>query len=164
MMITSSTSISGNQVDLGNVTGATAAKVHRPAPLRTVALAVQNLDQTHRLLLHLDDETIHQGPEVAPEDHARNGDQQPKARVVEGHRNAVRQLHRVAAARRLRPENLDHADDGTEQAHQGADRGNGAQRRQIASEAVNFSLSHHVRHDQTTSARLVLSMRNTCFG
>ncbi len=100
---------------------------------------MQNLDQAHRLLLHLDHETIHQGTEMAPEDHARNGDQQTKAGVVQGYRNAVRELYRVAAAGCLLTENLDHADNGTEQAHQRADRGDGAQRRQVAFEIVR----HH---------------------
>ena len=43
---------------------------------------------------------INPGAEVAPEDEGWNGDDEAKGRVVERHRNAVRQLGRVAARKR----------------------------------------------------------------
>jgi hypothetical protein len=46
-------------------------------------------------------------------------------------------LHRVGdAGRRLRAEDFDHPDHGTEQAHERADRGDGAKRRQVAIQIV----------------------------
>jgi hypothetical protein len=58
---------------------------------------VHVFDQADRLLLHLDDEAIDQRPEMAPEDHARDGDEDAEARVVQRHGDTVRQLLRIGA-------------------------------------------------------------------
>ena len=66
---------------------------------------MHDFDQTHCLLLHLDDEAIDQCPEVAPEDDAGDGDEDAETGVVQRNRNPLRQLLRIAAARRLRADN-----------------------------------------------------------
>ena len=91
-----------NQVYLGLVVAATALEVHEL--ILRAALAVQNLDQTDGLLLHVDNETIYQRPEVLPENHARNGDQQTETGVVQSNGDTMRQLHGIASGRRLRAE------------------------------------------------------------
>ena len=74
-----------------------ALEIHRVLPL--LALAVHDFDQFHRFLLHFDQETIDLCPEVAVEDHARNGDDQAKTGVVKRHRDAVSQLQWIGSGR-----------------------------------------------------------------
>ena len=87
-----------------------------------------------RLQLHVDEQRVHFGAVITVEDHARHGDHQTERRVVERYRDAVGEHERVAALRRLRSEDLDHADDGAEQTEQRGDRGDGAEARQKALE------------------------------
>src|SRR5262245_28975104 len=67
-------------------------------------LAVEDVDQLRRPLLHLDDQRIDLVSEVAVEDERRHGDADAERGVIEGDRDAVRELLRVGAARRLRAE------------------------------------------------------------
>src|SRR6266536_5057703 len=87
----------------------------RTAVRRSPALAVREVDELDRLLLHLDVQAVDRRAEVAVEDHARNRDDQAERGVVQRDGDAVRELDRVRARRRLRTEDLDHADDRSEQ-------------------------------------------------
>src|SRR5664279_5789867 len=111
--MTSRTSISGMKLISGS------SRDRRPrkfiAALRTSPpVAVREIDELDRLLLHLDDEAVDRRAEVPVEDHAGNRDDQAERRVVERDGNAVRELDRVRPGRRLRAKDLDHADDGAE--------------------------------------------------
>src|SRR3990172_5254105 len=115
------------------------------------ALAVHDVDELARLLLHLMHEALDRAAEMTEENHRWYGDDQAKAGVVKRDRNAVRELHRAATGRTLRAEDLDHADHRAEQAHQRTDRGDGAQRGEIALKLVRHAparlldrILHHV--------------------
>jgi hypothetical protein len=88
MMITSSTSIIGIRLISG--------LAERPRPKFMVGasatVAVDHFHEADGLLVHLDDEAIHGGPEMAPEDHAGYRDHQAEAGVVEGDGDAVGEL------------------------------------------------------------------------
>jgi hypothetical protein len=75
------------------------AEVH--GPLRSSALlicaAVQVAHEALGGQLQRQQVGVHPGPEIAPEDQRRNGHDQAERGVVQRHRNAVRQLRRVAA-------------------------------------------------------------------
>src|SRR5262245_26256338 len=92
------------------------------------SFAVQHVDQLRSLLLHLDDQRVDLVAEVPVEDERGHGDADAEGGVVQRDRDAVRELLRVAAARRLRAEDLDHADYRAEQAQQRRRRGDGAER------------------------------------
>src|SRR5882672_11536816 len=98
--------------------------------------SVDHVDQPRRLLFHLDHEAFDQAAEVAEENHGWNGDHQAESRVIQRHGNAVGQFLGVGSGGRLRAEDLDHADDGAEQAHQRADRGDSPERCQKALQFV----------------------------
>src|SRR2546423_1038182 len=121
--ITSSTSINGMKL----ISGSSRERVPRrfmPCPRsRSAALAVREVDQLDRLLLHFDDQRVNFRAEMAVENHARNGDDQAHGRVVQGDRNALRELNRIGACRGLRAENFDHADDRAEKPQQRRHRG-----------------------------------------
>ena len=59
-----------------------------------LAVAVHDLDELDRLLLHLHDQAVDRRAEVAVEDHAGYRHDQAERRVVQGDRNAVRELQR----------------------------------------------------------------------
>ncbi len=131
-MMTSSTSIIGNQVDFRLFPAAATLEIHRltsasPCMYSTRRIACCSISTT---------KPSTSGAEMAPEDHARDGDDQAEAGVVQGDGNTVSQLLGIGAGRRLRTEDFDHADDRAEQAHQRADRGDGAERGQVALELV----------------------------
>src|SRR5512144_2659150 len=93
--MTSSTSISGMKLISGS---------SRPRVLRrfidarsSLPLAVREIDQLDRLLLHVDVEAVDRGAEMPVEDHARDRDDQAERRVVERDRDAVRELDRIRA-------------------------------------------------------------------
>src|SRR6185437_14773640 len=88
--MTSRTSISGMKLISGSSRPRSPRRFTVVAP-RSLALVVREVDELDRLLLHLDDERVDARAEVAVEDHARNGDDQPHRRVVKRHRNAVRE-------------------------------------------------------------------------
>src|SRR4029450_4913885 len=95
IIMTSSTSISGMKL----ISGCSRPRVLRRfivvIPRRaSLALAVREIDELDRLLLHLDMQAIDRGAEVAVEDHARDRDDKPEGRVVESNRDAMRKLQR----------------------------------------------------------------------
>ncbi len=95
-------------------------------------------DQAMRRLLHVERVGIDEAPEVAVEHQRGDRDHQPERRVVERDRDAVREQRRVVApGRRLRAEDLDHADHRAHQAEQGRCRGDRSERVQVALEAVD---------------------------
>src|SRR2546423_15271290 len=123
--MTRSTSISGMKL----ISGSSRGWVPRRFTARSLpTLAVRQLDQLDRLLFHFDDEIVVLGAEMAIEDHARNGDDQSERGVIRRHGDTMRQQNRVRTSRGLRPEDLDHADDGAEEAQQWRHRGDGAKR------------------------------------
>src|SRR5436189_101906 len=132
MRMTSSTSISGMKL----ISGSSLDRVPRRFMPGLVALAVREIDEADRLLLHFDDETVDGRPEMAVEDHARNRDDQPERGVVERDRDPVRELDRIRSRSRLRAEDLDHADDGAEEPEQRRHRGDRPQRREETLEIV----------------------------
>src|SRR5215468_10839051 len=109
--MTSRTSISGMKL----ISGSSRPRVLRrfiamvPAGA-SLALAVGEVDELDRLLLHLDVKAVDRRPEVPVEDHAGDRHDQPERRVVERDRDAVRKLDRVRSCCSLRAEDLDHAD------------------------------------------------------
>src|SRR6516162_811187 len=113
--MTSSTSINGMKLISGS-------SRERPARRFTVwpllALAVRQLDELDRLLLHLERQAVDLGAEMSVEDHARDRDDQSERGVVERDRDAVRELDRVRSGGGLRAEDLDHADHRAEQSQQ----------------------------------------------
>jgi hypothetical protein len=58
----------------------------------SLALAVREIDELDRLLLHLDMQAIDRGTEVTVEDHARDRDDEAEGGVVECDRDAMRKL------------------------------------------------------------------------
>src|SRR5437868_12056162 len=70
--ITSSTSINGMKL----ISGSSRVRAARRFIARnaSAALAVNEVDEPDRLLLHLDDESVHLAAEMAVEDHARDRD------------------------------------------------------------------------------------------
>src|SRR5689334_5430466 len=116
MRITIITSISGTRLISSGSFSRPRWKFKLGPLLRVDALAVQDVDQLGGLLLHLDDQRIDLVPEMAVEDERRHGDADAEGGVVQRDRDAVRELLRVGAARRLRAEDLDHADHRPEQA------------------------------------------------
>src|SRR6266852_4675134 len=114
--MTSSTSINGMKLISGSSRGWLPRRF--TVAFASATLAVRQLDQLDRLLLHLDDKVIDLGAEMAIEDHARDGDDESQRGVVERYRDPVREQNWIRAGGGLRPEDLDHADDGTEQAEQ----------------------------------------------
>src|ERR1041384_5796205 len=125
------------------------------APLRrrlvVGALAAQDVDQLGRAQLHLDHQRVDLVAEVAVEDERGHGDADAEGGVVERDRDAVRELLRVGAGRRLRAEDLDHADHRAEEAEQRRGGGDGAERGEEALELVRGAaaglldrLLHHV--------------------
>src|SRR5512132_2036812 len=114
MRMTSRTSISGMKL----ISGSSRPRVLRrfiAAPSLSPALAVREVDELDRLLLHLDVQAVDRRPEVAVEDHARDRNDQAERGVVQRDGDAVRELDRVRARCRLRTEDLDHADDRAKQ-------------------------------------------------
>src|SRR6202140_3645669 len=124
MRMTSSTSINGMKL----ISGSSREWLPRrfTVAFASATLAVRQLDQLDRLLLHFEDEVVDLGAEMAIEDHARDGDDESQRGVIERYRNPVREQNRIRAGGGLRSEDLDHADDRTEQAEQGRHRRNGA--------------------------------------
>src|SRR6266566_9547400 len=114
--MTSSTSINGMKLISGSSRGCMPRRF--TVAFASAALAVRQLDQLDRLLFHFEDEVVDLGAKMTIEDHARDRDNEPKRGVVERHRNPMREQNRIRAGCRLRPEDLDHADDGAEQAEQ----------------------------------------------
>src|SRR4029450_1405302 len=132
--MTSSTSISGMKL----ISGCSRPLVlRRFIALSLLALAVREIDELDRLLLHLDMQAVDRGAEVAVEDHARARDDNPGGGVVETNRDAMRKLQRIRAGRGLRTENLDHADHGAEQTEQRRHRRDRAERCQKSLEIVS---------------------------
>src|SRR5260221_1267229 len=134
--MTSSTSISGMKL----ISGSSRPRVPRRFILRTASLAlgVREIDELDGLLLHFHDQAVDLAAEIAVEDHRWNGDDQAHRRVVEGDRNALRELDRVRRSRALRPEDLDHPDHGAEEAQQRRHRGDRPQCRQATIEVVRY--------------------------
>ena len=145
--ITSITSINGTRLISRGSFSLAALEVHA---LRSPCTMSTSLEAT---LLHLDDEGVDLVAEVAVEDQRRDRDRDAERGVVERDRDAVRELLRVGAAgRRLRAEDLDHADHGAEQAEQRRRRGDGAEGGEEALEVMRHRapglldrLLHHVR-------------------
>src|SRR3982074_2268736 len=75
--------------------------VHGSTHPSAYALAVHHVDQLRRLLLHLHHQRVDLVLEMAVEDQRGNGDRDAERGVVERDRDAVRQLLRIGAARRL---------------------------------------------------------------
>src|SRR6185369_954167 len=92
--MTSSTSISGMKLISGSLRSR-APRRFMPATL--LALAVREVHELDRLLLHLDDEPVDLAAEVAVEDHARDRDDQPHRRVVERDGDALGELDGIRA-------------------------------------------------------------------
>src|SRR5678815_103342 len=114
--------------------------------------AVQDVDQLGSLLLHLHNQRVDLVAEVAVEDQRRHGDADAEGGVVERDRDAVRELLRVGAGRRLRAEDLDHADHRAEQAEQRRGGGDGAERGQEALQIVRHGAARfldRLLHDVT---------------
>src|SRR5436305_557297 len=84
--MTSSTSINGMKL----ISGSSRERVPRRF-MRSLPLAVGEVDELDRLLLHLDDERVDLRPEMAVEDHARDRDDQAHRRVVQRDRDPVRE-------------------------------------------------------------------------
>src|SRR5690554_3943057 len=134
MMMTSTTSISGIRLTSGCSCWTPRWKfIAGPS---ACPLAVHDLDQADGLLLHVEHEAVDERPEVAPEDRRRDRDDESEAGGVERDRDPLRELLRIGAARALRGEDVDHPDDGAEQAQQRADRRDGAQRGHVAAQVV----------------------------
>src|SRR2546423_3411236 len=137
--MTSRTSISGMKLISG-------ASRERPArrfiSSALLPLAVRELDQLDRLLSHLQRQAVDLRPEMPIEDHAWNGHDQAEGRVIERHRDAVRELDRIRAGRALRAEDLDHADDRAEKAKEGRHGGDRAERGEKALEIVRHQVTH----------------------
>src|SRR5215470_3881431 len=110
--MTRSTSIKGMKLISGSSRERPARRFMIAALL---ALAVRQLDELDRLLLHLERQAVDLGAEMPVENHARDCDDQPERGVVERDRDAVRELDRVRPGGGLRAEDLDHADHRTEQ-------------------------------------------------
>src|SRR5260370_12309229 len=102
--MTSSTSINGMKLISGSSRGWLPRRFTVAFPSAT--LAVCQLDQLDRLLLHLDDEVVDLGAEMAIEDHARDGDDESQRGVVERYRDPVREQNCMRARRRLPPEDF----------------------------------------------------------
>src|ERR1700687_3456740 len=132
--MTSSTSINGMKLISGSSRGWLPRRFM--VAFASATLAVRQLDQLDRLLLHFEDEVVDLGAEMAIEDHARDGDDESQRGVVERYRNPVREQNRIRTGGGLRPEDLDHADDRTEKPEQGRHRRNGAERGQKTREIV----------------------------
>src|SRR2546427_209310 len=131
--MTSRTSINGMKLISGSSRG---RLPRRFTAARLFTLAVRELDQLDRLLLHLEHEAVDRRPEMAVEDHAGYGDDQAQCGVVKRNRDAVRELNGIRSRRGLRTENLDHADDGAEQTQERRHRGDGSERGEKAFELV----------------------------
>src|SRR5271165_6787895 len=114
--MTSSTSINGMKLISGSSRVRPARRFMVCGGVASAAFAVSQFDQLGRLLFHLQRQAVDLGAEIAIEDHARYGHDQPECGVVERNRDAVRELNRIRSRGRLRAEDLDHADDGAEQA------------------------------------------------
>src|SRR5690606_20188037 len=84
---------------------------HFPRPALVLPGTVQHVHQARSLLLHGHDKILDLAAERAEEDGGGQGDQNAEASVIERDGNAVRDLLRIGAARVLRAEDLDHADD-----------------------------------------------------
>src|SRR6516165_7496230 len=97
MSMTRRTSISGMKL----ISGSSLALLPRRFMPALFAFALREIDEADRLLLHLDDETVDGGPEMPVEDHARDRDDQAERRVVQRHRNPVRELDRIGSRGRL---------------------------------------------------------------
>src|SRR3954451_15189619 len=105
MRMTRRTSISGMKF----ISGSSRVRAARRFIVKaSAAIAVHEVDEADRLLLHLDDQPVHLGAEVPVENHARNGDDESERGVVQRHRNAVRELYGIGGRRGLRAEDLDH--------------------------------------------------------
>src|SRR5438046_8907318 len=96
--MTSRTSISGMKLISGS------SRERMPRRFISAALAVREVDELDRLLLHLDDQRVGLGAEMAVKDHARDRDDQAHRGVVERDRDALRKLDGIRARRGLRPE------------------------------------------------------------
>src|SRR6478672_9561007 len=105
--MTSSTSISGMKLISGSSRPRVPRRFMRAALL---ALAVREIHELDRLLLHLDDEGVDLAAEMAVEDHAGNRHDQAHRRVVERDGDALRELDGIRARGALRAEDLDHPD------------------------------------------------------
>src|SRR5436309_3289892 len=120
--MTSRTSINGMKLISGSSRERPARRFISGALL---PLAVRELYQLDRLLLHFQREAVDLSPEMPVEDHAGNSHGQPGGRVRERKRDAVRELDRIRAGCALRAEDFDHDDDRaeeTEQQRHGRDR------------------------------------------
>src|SRR5262252_1645791 len=137
--MTSSTSINGMKLISGSSRARPARRSIWLCPL--LALAVRELDQLDRLLLHLERQAVDFGAKVAIEDHARDSHDQPECGVIQRDRDAVRELDRVRAGGSLRAENLDHADNGAEQSEQRRHRGNRTESSEKSVEIVSDDVS-----------------------
>ena len=69
-----------NQVDFRLILAITASKIHARAS--ALAFAMQDFDQAHGLLLHLNDVAIDLPAEMPPENHARDGDHQTEVAAL----------------------------------------------------------------------------------
>ena len=88
-------------------------------------------------LLQFNAEVVDPTPEIAIEHERRNGDDEPECRVVQRHRDAMRQQCRVGVAAGLRAKNLDQADHGAEQPQQWRGGSHGAERVEVALQSVH---------------------------
>src|SRR5687768_4782933 len=93
MSTTSSTSMKGIRL----ISGSSLARGRKF--ISAAAKVVEVAGETLRRQLQRQQVFVDPGAEVAPEDQRRNGDDQPERRVVERHRDAVRQLRRIAPRR-----------------------------------------------------------------
>src|SRR3970040_236324 len=93
--ITSMTSIIGTRLISRGSRSRPRWKFMRRASGVLGALAVHDVDQLRRLLLHVDDEAVDLVPEVAVEDERGDGDVDAERGVVERDGDGVRQVLRV---------------------------------------------------------------------
>src|SRR4029453_17305260 len=83
--MTSRTSISGMKLISGSSRPRVPRRFIARAPL--LALAVREIDQLDRLLLHFDHQRVDLRPEMPVEDHRRNRDDESHRRIVERDRD-----------------------------------------------------------------------------
>src|SRR6185436_10406176 len=100
---------------IGSLGRASGRRILRPGH-KVAAVAMDDVDQPGGFLLHEHDESVDLVAEVPVEDQGRDRDCDAEGSVVERDRDAARQLLRIGSGRRLRAEDLDHADDRAEKA------------------------------------------------
>src|SRR5688500_14997049 len=125
---------------------------------------MQDVDQLGGPQLHLDHVGVDLVLEMAIEDERRYGDGDAEGGVVQRNGDAVRELLRIGAGRRLRAEDLDHADHRAEQAEQRRGGGDRAQRGQEALELVRHAAPRLLDRKSTrlNSSHLVISYAVFC--